>query len=163
MKNNYRIEGETAIVEVVSKGVVYEVLLDVEDIERFGNRTITRFSNGYFRFKYKGKDTLVHRFVVNAPEDKELVVDHINGNKNDNRKSNLRVVTRGMNRVNTEKTTSRTGVKGVYKQPSGKYRATIQVNKKFINLGHYNTIEEASRAYEQAREVFWGEVQSKVH
>ena len=51
---------------------------------------------------------------------------------------------------------SRTGVKGVcYVERDKKYTAYISVNKKFINLGYFDTIEQASKARQDAEELYW--------
>lgn len=73
-------------------------------------------------------------------------VDHINGDRSDNRFSNLRAVTKPENTVNkcmSSKNTS--GVTGVYwDKRRSKWTAAIQVRGKFLFLGYRETIEEAS-------------------
>lgn len=59
--------------------------------------------NGYLRVIINGKDYYIHRLVANAfipNEDNKLELDHINGNKKDNRVENLRWVTRVENMNN---------------------------------------------------------------
>lgn len=75
-------------------------------------------------------------------------IDHINRIRNDNRIENLRVVDRTGNTQNTLR-------KGYtkYENKSGtKFRAYISTNKKRINLGSFDTEEEASLAYKKAKE-----------
>ena len=79
-----------------------------------------------------------------------LVVDHINRNPLDNRKSNLRIVTRSVNSINTKLHKSNTtGVRNVHiDKNTGRYRARIKRNGKMIHIGMYKTLEEARKAVE---------------
>ena len=84
-------------------------------------------------------------------------VDHINGDKLNNRLANLRLVTSKQSAANrgTFKS-SKTGVRGVCRK-GGKYTAQLQRNGVKTNLGVFNTIEEASSAYRVAAEEYYGE------
>lgn len=87
----------------------------------------------------------------------KMQVDHKNRNPNDNRLINLRLVTSGQNRVNTEKPMSnnRTGVRGVcYEKQTCKFKATICFEGVRKVLGRFKTLEEAKKAYETARDTF---------
>lgn len=82
-------------------------------------------------------------------------IDHIDGNRTNNRFANLRDVSptvNGQNRKTAQKGT-RSGVLGVvapaHKQPS--YRAQIKVYGRGIHLGSFATVEEASAAYVAAK------------
>lgn len=77
-------------------------------------------------------------------------VDHINGDVNDNRIENLRVVDQRANSQNIR----RSGVtfeKRGYRRP---WRARIMDNGKSINLGYYATRSEAEAEYERAKLVY---------
>jgi hypothetical protein len=77
--------------------------------------------------------------------EKDLVVDHIDEDKLNNKLSNLRLVTNRQN-ITTSKKTKFTGVNmTIY----GKYYASIRIGKQRKHLGTYNTPEEASAAYQQ--------------
>lgn len=84
-------------------------------------------------------DTM-HRFIMGAPAGMD--VDHINGDGLDNRRENLRVVTRAENLANrgTFKN-NKLGVRGVRKTLDGKYRMIFQRN--------FDTPEEASAMWEK--------------
>lgn len=76
-------------------------------------------------------------------------IDHINRQPSDNRIANLRVVTPSQNSLNRGvQSNNRLGVKGVYADKKGGYRAAITVNGKRHNLGRFDTIDQASSAYQ---------------
>lgn len=115
---------------------------------------------GYLRTCVAGKLYYNHRliwFMVHGtwPE----LVDHINGNRADNRIENLRECSHTGNMRNMAmRKDSATGVKGVNWRPAKrKYRARIVVDRKEISLGHYVTLEEAAQAVREARAKYHGE------
>jgi hypothetical protein len=80
-----------------------------------------------------------------------LTIDHINGDKADNRLINLRLATDCQNSYyRPRKSNNRSGCKGVYMRKNGKYRAAITVEKQRINLGTFETKEEAYKVYCEA-------------
>jgi hypothetical protein len=76
-------------------------------------------------------------------------IDHINGDRADNRLVNLREATNLQNRANaTVRSDSKVGVKGVQFHPqTGKWRARIRVDGKQKSLGLYESVEAAAKAY----------------
>jgi hypothetical protein len=82
-----------------------------------------------------------------------FAVDHINGNKSDNRISNLREAPGAINQQNQRAANKRnkTGVLGVTLQPSGSFRAQIRANGRAVSLGSFKTIEAATAAYVEAK------------
>ena len=73
-----------------------------------------------------------------------LELDHIDGNKDNNRINNLREATRSQNQRNMgAHKDSKSGVKGIHLTQNGRYRATI-------SLGTFGTLEEAKLAYNEA-------------
>ena len=114
-------------------------------------------SRGYVVVGVDGRVYRAHRlawFYVNGiwPGNS---IDHINGNRADNRISNLRDVdsktnTENQSRANSQNKSS--GVLGVSReQGRRRWRAHITTNKKMIHLGYFDTIEEASDAYIAAK------------
>lgn len=91
---------------------------------------------------------LMHRMVMNAP--KELVTDHINMNKLDNRKVNLRLCTRSENNRNMSPTrlNNKSGYKGVYKpRDSEKWACNIRKDNVSRYLGVFESKHDAARMY----------------
>ena len=80
-------------------------------------------------------------------------LDHINGDKADNRISNLREVTKSQNQANR-------AAKG-YSKHEGKYQARITFNKQTTYLGWFDTEEEAVAAYKKAQTEIHGKYAHK--
>ncbi len=108
-----------------------------------------------------GKDFLLHRFIMNPPSNK--LIDHINGNKLDNRKCNLRIVNKSQNAMNSKKPKNNTsGVKGVYwDKLSKKWEASIQVNMKKKSLGYFKNKDESIKARKESESELFGEYARK--
>ena len=104
----------------------------------------------------KGTKTLFfHRYITKALT--EDVVDHINGNKLDNRLINLRITTQSKNCLNRNigknNTSGATGVK----KNGDKWVAVIGIENKKIKLGSFDTFEEAKKARAEAELLYFGE------
>lgn len=105
----------------------------------------------------KKKNYQLHREILNCP--KGMVVDHINGDTLDNRKSNLRVCTiqeNSMNRKNQKSNKFRSKYKGVgWRKDRQTFYGRIYHNGKPIILGHSKDEKECARMYnEKAKELF---------
>jgi hypothetical protein len=97
----------------------------------------------------------MHRVIMNAP--KGLQIDHINGNKLDNRSCNLRLCTHAQNSQNRPgKKTNWTGYKGVTAKGK-KFVARIKANGKHITIGTFATALEAAAAYNERAISLFGE------
>ena len=97
----------------------------------------------------------MHRLINDTPDGFET--DHINRNKLDNRKKNLRVCRICENSRARHKVLSASGYKGVYMQKDGrprKYQSYITVNKKRTIVRAFYTAKEAAAAYNSAAIVF---------
>ena len=122
-------------------------------------------NRGYIRRAICESDTKVdvhihrHILVLDGCSLKGLCVDHINGNKLDNRAKNLRVATHSQNGCNRGKQKNNTsGFKGVSWDDSNKaWRAQISVTKKQIYLGCYQCPKEAHDVYLAAAQKYHGE------
>lgn len=96
----------------------------------------------------------MHR-VVNATPD-GFDTDHVDHDKLNNQSANLRTATRSQNLANSTWSGNKSGAKGV-SFDRGRYRAQLTVNRKKVNLGYFETIQEASDAYWIAAKNLLGE------
>ena len=99
------------------------------------------------RAKGERKGILIHRMILNAPA--HLEVDHINGNRLDNRRENLRLVTSSQNKMNRgPRKDCKSGIKGVsWHKQNSKWVARIKIDGKYKHLGQFETKEEAGVVY----------------
>lgn len=84
------------------------------------------------------------------------MLDHINGNRLDNRIENLRTCSSQENARNTAGWKNRELPRNVYSTQYGKYRAALCIGGKFKQIGTFDTIDEADKAATTAREVNYG-------
>lgn len=114
-------------------------------------------NKGYARGSVDGKVVYLHQAIMNAP--KGFQVDHINGNRLDNRRSNLRVVSRMQNQQNrmVQQKNNTSGFKGVaWRKDKSLWAAQIRVETKLKHLGFFSDILEASKAYDRAAKEYFG-------
>lgn len=99
----------------------------------------------------------LHRFIMNTPE--QMETDHINGNRLDNRKSNLRICTNKQNGHNMSITKrNSSGYKGVFwDKKRNKWYAYISLGEKDKYLGLFVVKEDAARAWNEAAKKYYGE------
>ena len=156
MKNKYVIDGDTLI--VYNRKDNRQILFDAEDFYFINEHTWC--INVYYTNKSKQEYVVtnikqisgyklkqVHRLLMNEPVN--MLVDHMNGNTLDNRKSNLRIVTHKINNHNETK------AKGYFWNKNiKKWQSSICVNYKTIYLGLYNTEIEARAAYLEAKKKY---------
>lgn len=134
-------------------------LIDNEDYERI-NKYKWQCSNGGYAvrniWKPKRSTIWMHRFVLNTISKKE--VDHINSNKLDNQKKNLRLVTHHQNNMNVTKRSNCSSIyKGVsFKKSTGRWYAYIKFNTKRISLGYYDNEVDAASIYNKAAKRLFG-------
>ena len=141
-------------------------IVDAEDFERVNAFNWHMSKKGYARRnvwldgKY-GKCTTIfmHNFILGIDISKrDRLVDHIDQDKLNNRKSNFRIVTDSESQQNRSKyegeyTSPYVGV--YWKKEYGKWAAQINVNKRRLHLGYFMTIEEAYRARLSAEEQYF--------
>lgn len=125
-----------------------------------GNVAGTRDSGGYLRFCVDNTRHRAHRLAWLYVHGvwPSGVIDHINGDKTDNRMANLRDVSHAVNIQNQRHASarSRTSVLGVYRQ-GNRFTAQIQVAKRSVHIGCFATVEEAHDAYlKKKRELHAG-------
>jgi len=142
----------------VSDGSI--VLVDDEDYEKLSKWKWRITKTGYVRRtgRVEGKSVpvYIHREIMLAS--KGIQVDHINGNKLDNRKENLRLATRFENQRNVGKrSNNKSGYKGVrWVDRVRKWRADIRTDSGRKFIGQFNNKHDAARAYNEAALKYHG-------
>lgn len=136
-----------------------QTIVDDEDYEEL-SKYKWHTANGYVVRHVSSKPDIreyMHRAVNKTPVG--LVTDHINGDKLDNRRSNLRAATVSQNGANTLKRRSYGNFsKGVsLHRKTGLWRARLQVKGKPVMCKYFKTPEEARVAYQQAAKKLFGE------
>lgn len=127
--------------------------IDYEDFEKIRDIKWYLMSCGYLGNDLVG---LLHRFILNYPE--ISVVDHINRDKLDNRKSNLRIISHGANLVNSKvRKDSKSGLKGIRFRDDQKRNSPWQVTFLGKHKGYFKTQEEAIAFKEELDKQFWAE------
>lgn len=129
--------------------------------QRFGKRGIpgrkagTVDFSGYVVVTINGKRLKAHRlaWLVMTGEWPAVAVDHINGDRTDNRFENLREANWSENQHNRRlQRNNKSGYHGVsWDSCAGKWRAGIRANGRGVNLGSYDTPQEAHAAYLRAK------------
>jgi len=109
---------------------------------------------GYVHFCKDGKCTLLHRMVMGLKPGDKMTVDHMDRDKLNNVRDNLRVVTHQQNQYNRGLySTNKNGLRGVEKRSNGRYQ--VRIGKKKTYLGSFATLEAACEAYNvAARDIF---------
>lgn len=142
----------------------HQTIVDEDDWQRVRELTLYRGSNGYVYFSTwqagRSHPQTLHGLLVCPP--KGAHVDHINGDKLDNRRSNLRVVTPQRNQINRRRVNrnNTSGVRGVTRRGSVRnpWVAQIAVDRQNIYLGSYPTVGEAAVARRKAELLHFGEL-----
>jgi hypothetical protein len=99
----------------------------------------------------------MHRAILGLESGDPRRIDHINGNRIDNRRANLRIATAQQNAHNARISSRNTsGFKGAHRDRKW-WKAQIRINGKNKNLGYFASPEEAHAAYRQAAIKAFGE------
>jgi hypothetical protein len=139
-------------------------IVDDQDYEYLSQFKWHYHYNGYAirqtsrRLPIKRTTVSMHREIMNPPDDMEI--DHVNGNKLDNRRCNLRVCTSAENKYNRGVYFNNTsGMKGVtFNKKEKKYKVSIRIgNNKRLHLGYFIDLREAALAYNKAAKKYHGE------
>ena len=134
-----------------------QFMVDGEDyIKHFKDKTC-HIANGYVMTGTSPKKGISR--IIMGVSDPKVQVDHINHDKFDNRKQNLRVVSPQQNAYNKNVyKNNESGYTGVHLyKPTGKYMAYIKADGKRKHLGYYKPVEEAYTAYVRASKELHGE------
>lgn len=133
--------------------------------KRAGNIAGSAHSGGYVRIKHGGRTYFAHRlaWLFHSGHWPACEIDHINGDRKDNRIANLREASVAQNRRNTKGVPSRrkhSAFKGVTKDSrdkNPKWVAQIYANGKVRVLGRFLSEDEAAKAYQSAAKELHGE------
>ncbi|MEU7240252.1 HNH endonuclease [Streptomyces sparsogenes] len=129
--------------------------MDIDDYVALDGRRISIGSHGYAQVWQRPHMLLLHRWVMGVPVGVRyrVIVDHIDRNILDCRRSNLRLVTptaSNRNRV----IAPRDLPLGVYRTPRGRFQAALTRGYQNHPLGTFDTPEEAASAVAKARALF---------
>lgn len=156
----YDINGGTLVI-TTSKGD--KILCDATDYDMLCKYSWCVSATGYPVANVNNKVTKMSRYLF-GDDCTGLIVDHVNRNRLDNRRSNLRLTDTFGNARNSSK--SKTGKSlyiGVRVTPFGKYNVRITCNRKQIHVGNYDTLEEAIAARCKAEDKYFGEFAPHKH
>lgn len=128
-----------------------------EDYERVMQHSWCMHARGYAKARINTKYVLMHRWIMGAKDGEQL--DHINHDKTDNQRENLRFCTSSQNHANRGAAICNTsGYKGVaWKKDKKKFRARIEVNYKNIHLGYFDDPADAARSYDKSAKEHFGD------
>lgn len=166
MKNKYEIRGDVTVIFLERKnGEIIETLIDTLDFEIINsingkwNAWYDNHTRSYYvkcavpTGKRKGNIHALHRMILNEPSN--LVVDHINHDTLDNRRSNLRAISKqgnSQNKKGPHLDNNSSGIRGVtWKKSHSKWEAYFHLNYKRIYVGLFVSKEEAEQAVIDAR------------
>ncbi len=146
--NEYKVIGECVRVKLNSSDYM---LCDIEDWEMLKGKYWNVNAAGY---AVTGGKIFFHKKITNTTNE---IIDHINMNKLDNRKCNLRIADKKINSINRGlQSNNKTGYKGVYHDRRyGTWNARVTVNRKTIHLGTFSTKEEAIAARKAGEEKYY--------
>lgn len=131
-------------------------LVDADDYERVGALKWRVNGSGYVVREDRAGQHALARVILGA--ERGQVVDHISGDKLDNRRANIRICTPAGNARNRGMDCrNQTGFKGVVHGRRGRFRAQIGFEGRVTNLGEFATAAEAARAYDAAAKRLHGE------
>lgn len=175
--NNYIIDTENNIAKIEltrrNKDSIW-ALIDLEDLKRVINFPYTWSAKydpelkqnyvettiycGFENGKKVGKSLKLHKFIMDVNDNR--VVDHINHDTLDNRKSNLRVISHSNNATNrkSRNKNNKSGYRNVC-WDGYKWVVQLSINGKNTHLGRfdYEDLDKAGKFAEEMRQKYYGE------
>lgn len=141
---------EIIVILYDSNGHAIDIMItDKESYKKIEGLKICLAKNGYAVTRRNGKVEHIHRIILNVRPG--MYVDHINGNKLDNRLSNLRECTNSQNNMNKPSL----GI--IFDKRRAKWVAYIVANKTRHYLGQYEKKEDAITSRRKAEKKYFGE------
>lgn len=144
-------------VQVTNPNTNAVFIIDVDDVNKVNMYDFWfRDNKGYIKSVSRGKEVRLHKIIIGTTSNG---VDHINGNRSDNRKLNLRACSVEQNNRNRKTPiTNKSGFKGVYwDKKRNKWRAVITASGNIYSLGWFNDVRRAAIAYNEAAAKHHGE------
>jgi hypothetical protein len=151
---------ESNLIPIYYKGEVVDYAqvsnCDVLLLSKYRWNLVRRKYTSYAVAYINGKNVFMHRFILNV-NDRDIYVDHKDGDGLNNKRNNIRVCTPKTNAMNRRTQIGTSRYKGVHLDPKSKakWRAQVQYNNQVIYLGLYPTERLAGIAYNiKAKELF---------
>lgn len=142
------------IIIPLSKG--YVAIVDETDQDLANRKWF--YSNGYAVRRDGNKVISMHRIILSRMHDLSgKVSDHVNRNRLDNRRENLRPASRFESQANRGAKKGKSGYRGVYQLPSGMFGTYIQTSGKTKYVGTQPTAILAAQLYDYAAKDLFGE------
>ena len=160
--NEIRIDKDVAFVQLRNRRaggrrrrVIAQALVDASMVPKIRQLTWCLGNHGYAITGPRKGTRQLHRFIFGK---RNKLVDHINGNRLDNRRCNIRLVTAQQSAYNRNvQSNNKLGVMGVcFNKEKRRFDAEIKFAGKKIRLGHFKTFEEAKSARRSAEEKYFG-------
>jgi hypothetical protein len=159
--NIYNLSGEYGIGYTTNTNEPF--YFDLEDYDKIKNYCWSIDKHGYVisrSAKQNWKMIKLHSFILDLTR-----IDHINKNKLDNRRNNLRVATISQNAMNSKiRISNKTGIIGVcFNKINNKWISYININKEHKILGNYYDFKNAIIARLKAEKQYFGEFAPQKH
>lgn len=153
--NDYTIFGDITAIKFydVYGNYTGAALINTEDLDKVRQFKWSISNSGYASNRPKNcKTTHMSRLIMGLT-DPNLFIDHINHDKLDNRKANLRIVTKSQNAMNTDLYNPGCN----YNAPTGKWIANIKLDQRMYNLGSFEYENQAAFVRWCAEKIIFGE------
>lgn len=140
------------------KNIRCYTLIEHIDLNRISSYSWSLMGRDYIKSRIDGKDVYLHRFIMKQ-DNPDIIVDHINRNKLDNRRSNLRLANRKQNAFNRNKSSNKSSkYKGVSLDKSkGLWQSYIKMDGIKYLLGYFKSEREAAKTYDLYASHYYGE------
>lgn len=159
--NNWVIENGIGIGIIPYKNELITCYIDPEDVEKVKDRVwrISKKKNKYYVIsgsKAKNNSVYLHTFVLNQDVPEGYEIDHIDGNSLNNKKDNLRIITRQENIVNTRvRIDNKIGIRGIsYSKSEKRYIVDFSYYNQRFYFQHWDNIVYAVYCRKFAEEYF---------
>ncbi|MBD5153776.1 MAG: hypothetical protein HDT15_01540 [Oscillibacter sp.] len=161
--NTFRVDGEKVFVKL--SNVDKEMIVDADIWSAWAHKICWHLSKDGYAMAYSPelkKNIRFHLFAFPLPEP-GLVRDHIDGNRLNNTRANIRFVTQQKNNLNHKVgKLNKSGYTGVYwRRDKKKWKAEITIGGKHIHLGYFQNLRDAIAAREAAEIKYFGEYRRK--